>query len=78
MQLVKYLTSIRSTLNSNEFNGLRNMPIFPRAGQSQASSTPLPPNRHLASALYTPTETHIGLGLSAIEWKVIILPDCEK
>ncbi|KAK3823349.1 MAG: hypothetical protein J3Q66DRAFT_310181, partial [Benniella sp.] len=69
MQLVKYLTSIRRTLSPREINELRATPIFPKAGQSRALSTPQPANRHIASALYAPTETNISLGLPVIEWK---------
>ncbi|KAK3823313.1 MAG: hypothetical protein J3Q66DRAFT_295609, partial [Benniella sp.] len=84
MQLVKYLASVRNKLSQGEIEELRSRPIFtkkdlikhkpthPKCRQSTAAPSAQFANRCLANTLYTPTETHIALGLPVIEWKASI------
>ncbi|KAK3823316.1 MAG: hypothetical protein J3Q66DRAFT_437699 [Benniella sp.] len=68
IRLVKYLVSVRDKLSPNDIKDLQSRSIFPRADQPTVPSTQ-PVNRHLASTLYAPTETHINLELPVIEWE---------
>jgi len=82
MKLVEYLASVQSILSPDEIEDLKARSIFtrkvltkqrsvhPKSGQSTASPSPRSAMRYLASTLYTPTESHIALGLHVIEWKV--------
>jgi hypothetical protein len=85
MQLVKYLASVRSKLSPDEIEKLRSRPIFtkkdltkhkpahPKCRQSTAAPSAQSAKRCFANTLYTPTETHIALGLPVIEWKASIV-----
>ena len=74
--LVKYLVSVQSTLQTIEIERLRLTPAFPEEGTAEQfrnekneASTPKKVPKFRASELYEPLEVFRSLGLPIIDWR---------
>jgi len=65
--LVKYLASVRTTLEPDEWSKLKITPTFYREGAQQGDAAGKP-IKNKASDLYEPTETFRALRLPVLEW----------